>query len=215
MRYRFALLMMSLLLVHGPASAHPHIFVDAKVGFHINEGGSLTGLHISWTYDPFTTLFLFDVLDLDRDKDGKLSDEDYAAILRGETEWADDYVGDIYLEINEKVHPHLKPVDAKADYGDDQITIRFDLPLAEPAKVSGQDVILRLYDPNYYYAYSVAEIVDPEPLPAHCETALHKFEPDTTTGDLLVALGTLSREETPEQADVGRLFSDEVTLSCD
>ena len=208
-------MMMWLVLAQGPASAHPHIFVDAKAGFHIAEDGSLTGLYISWTYDPFTTLFLFDALDLDRDKDGQLNDDDYAAILRGETEWADGYVGDIYLEVNEKVQPHLRPVDAKADYSNDQITIRFDLPLAEPVNVPGQDVSLRLYDPNFYYAYSVVEITNPVPMPTACEAWIYAFEPDAVTGDLLVALGTLSREETPEQADVGRLFSDEVVLSCD
>lgn len=207
--------MMSLVLALGSASAHPHIFVDAKVGFYVDEGGSLSGLNISWTYDPFTTLFLFDVLDLDRDKDGELDAEDYAAILRGETEWADDYVGDIYLEVNEAVHPHLKPVDAKAEYRDDQITVRFDLPLATPVEVSGQDVILWLYDPNYYYAYAVAEIINPEPLPGNCQTVLQKFEPDAATSDLLIALGSLSREETPEQQNVGRLFSDKVAVSCD
>ncbi|WP_371226164.1 DUF1007 family protein [Roseovarius sp. 2305UL8-3] len=214
MRYRFALLMM-LALAYGPASAHPHIFVDTKTGFHVNEDGLLTGLEISWTYDPFTTLFLFDVLDLDRDGDGELNDEDYAAILRGETEWADDYVGDIYLEVNKKVHPHLKPVDAEAVYRDDQITVRFDLPLAEPVQVPGQEVVLRVYDPNYYYAYSVVETTGQQSLPAPCETSLHAFEPDAVTSDLLITLGTLSREETPEQANVGRLFSDEVVLSCD
>ena len=215
MRYRFALLMMSLLLAYGPASAHPHIFVDTKTGFHIDEDGLLTGLYISWTYDPFTTLFLFDVLDLDRDRDGKLNEDDYAAILRGETEWADDYVGDIYLEVNEKLHPHLKPVDAKAEYRGDQITVRFDLPLAEPVKIPAQNVVLRVYDPNYYYAYSIVEIVDPEPMPKSCETSLQAFEPNAVTSDLLVALGSLSREETPEEENVGRLFSDQVVLSCD
>ena len=215
MLYRIAGVMISLVLAYGPASAHPHIFVDAETGFHISEDGLLTGLHISWTYDPFTTLFLFDVLDLDQDRDGKLNDEDYAAIIRGETEWADDYVGDIYLEVNQKVQPHLKPVDAKAEYRDDQITIRFDLPFAEPVQAPGQDIVLRLYDPNYYYDYSIVEIANPAPLPKSCETSLFTFEPDATTSDLLVALGSLSREETPEQENVGRLFSDEVTLSCD
>ena len=208
-------MMISLVLTQGAASAHPHIFVDAKAGFHINEDGLLTGLHISWTYDPFTTLFLFDVLDLDRDKDGALDDEDYAAILRGETEWADDYVGDIYLEVNETVHPHLKPVGAQADYRDDRITVRFDLPLAEPVAVPGKDIVLRIYDPNYYYAYTVIEIAEPGLLPETCEASIFAFEPDAVTGDLLVTLGTLSREESPEQANVGRLFSDEVALSCD
>lgn len=213
--YRIALITTSLLLAPGPATAHPHVFVDAKAGFSVNQDGELTGLYISWTYDPFTTLFLFDALDLDKDRDGKLDDDDYAAIVRGETEWQEGYVGDIYLEVNGKTRPHLLPVEAQADYQNDQVTVRFNLPLAEPVNVTGRDVILRLYDPNYYYAYSVKEIVGGEALPDGCEASIDAFEPDAVTGDLLVALGTLSREETPEQADVGRLFSDEVVLICE
>ena len=215
MAYRFVLLTISLLLAHGPALAHPHIFVDTKAGFRIDENGVMTGLYISWTYDPFTTLFLFDALDLDRDGDGKLNDDDYAAIVRGETEWADDYVGDIYLEVNDKVHPHLKPVAAQADFQNDQITVQFDLPLAEPLTLPGQDVILRIYDPNYYYAYTVTELTNPTPLPETCKAVLNSFEPDAVSSDLLVALGSLSREETPDQPNVGRMFSDEVVVSCD
>ena len=213
--YRIALMTTSLLLAHGPASAHPHVFVDAKAGFSVNQDGQLTGLYISWTYDPFTTLFLFDALDLDKDRDGQLNDEDYAAIVRGETEWQPGYIGDIYLEVNGETWPHLLPVGAQADYQNEQVTVRFDLPLAEPVTVTGQDVVLRLYDPNYYYAYAVKEIVAVDALPEACEASINAFEPDAVTGDLLVALGTLSREETPEQADVGRLFSDEVVLICE
>lgn len=211
---RLALMILPLLLAQGPALAHPHIFVDAKAGFAFDEAGQVAGLRISWTYDAFTTLFLFDVLDLDKDGDGALDDKDYAAILKGETEWQEGYVGDIYFEVNEVVQPHLVPVNAEALYEDERITVQFDLPLEAPVDVAGQDVVLRLYDPNYYYAYSVIEIVEPKPVPENCDLALYPFEPDALTSDLLVALGTLSREEQPQQEGIGRMFSDEVVLTC-
>ncbi|WP_375342745.1 DUF1007 family protein [Salipiger aestuarii] len=47
------------------AGAHPHIFVDARTGLLVNERGQLDVLRVSWTCGAFTTLFLFDVLDLD------------------------------------------------------------------------------------------------------------------------------------------------------
>ncbi|WP_306115348.1 MULTISPECIES: DUF1007 family protein [unclassified Roseovarius] len=214
MMRRLGSLLLPLLLLQGPALAHPHIFVDAKAGFRFNDAGQVAGFRISWTYDAFTTLFLFDVLDLDRDGDGALDDADYAAILRGETEWQEGYVGDIYFEVNDTVKPHLVPVDAEALYRDELITIRFDLPLATPVDVAGQDVVLRLYDPNYYYAYTVAEITNATHLPDGCAVDLVPFEPDALTSDLLVALGSLSREEQPEQEGIGRMFSDEVILKC-
>lgn len=213
--YLKAVMFTVLLLYHRPAYAHPHVFVDTEVGFVVEQDGLLTGLYVSWTYDPFSTLVLFDVLDLDRDKDGKLNEDDYAAILRGETEWADDYVGDIYLEVNKTVQPHLKPVNAQADFAGDQISVRFQLPLAQPVVVPGQDVVLKVYDPNYYYAYSVKDVEDTPALPGSCKTFLFPFTPDGITAELLEVLGGLSREEMPEQENVGRLFSDRVVLSCD
>jgi len=211
---RLVLPLMALFCAQAPAWAHPHIFVDAKAGFQIRDDGTVSGLRISWTYDAFTTLFLFDVLDLDRDGDGALDAADYAAILRGETEWAEEYVGDIYLEVNGAVHPHLKPVGAEALYDNDQITVAFDLPLATPVAAPGQDVVLRLYDPGYYYSYSVSEVLGQSDMPNDCTAQLYPFEPDAVTSDLLIILGSLSREETPEQENVGRLFSDEIVLSC-
>lgn len=197
-----------------PVSGHPHVFVDVKAGFRVEEGDMLTGLHIVWTYDPFTTLFLFDVLDLDRDGDGALNQHDKAAILRGETEWPEDYVGDIYLEVDAKPSPHLTPQHAYVRYEQDQISVGFDLPLAEPVAIAGREVVLRLYDPAYYYAYTVTQLAQPVPLPAHCAAVLQSFEPDEAASELMSALGTLSREETPAQENVGRLFSDKVMLKC-
>ena len=70
-----------------PCASHPHVFVDARTGFHFDAQGRLTALRITWTYDAFTSLKLFDILDLDKDNDGLLDDADRAAIVAGETEW--------------------------------------------------------------------------------------------------------------------------------
>lgn len=211
---RFRIAGIIMMLAVGPASAHPHVFVSAKAGFHVDENGMLTGLHISWTYDPFTTLFMFDVLDLDADFDGVLIAQDYAAILQGETQWADGYVGDTYLEVDGTVSPHLNPVNAEAVYADDEITVRFDLPLIDHVDVRGKYVKLMLYDPSYYYAYTVIDLIQPSPLPDFCTAELDPFELGGEFTPLAIALSELSRDQTPQQENVGRLFSDEVTLSC-
>ena len=44
----------------GPVKAHPHVFVDARTGFIFGADGQLEPLRISWTYDEFTTLILFE-----------------------------------------------------------------------------------------------------------------------------------------------------------
>jgi ABC-type uncharacterized transport system substrate-binding protein len=194
-----------------PALAHPHIFVDARTGFIFNEAGQLSALRIHWTYDAFTSLTLFDILDLDKDNDGALDDTDRAAIVAGETEWQDDYKGDTYLEADGADVPLAKPLNGSAWLADDRISVAFDLPLQAPLDVT-DEVLLKLYDPSYYYAYTVVGLEETDM--GDCLAELRNFEPDAATAELQAELALLSREETPEQENVGRLFADEVRLRC-
>ncbi len=79
----------------GTAKAHPHVFVDARTGFIFGTDGQLEALQISWTYDEFTTLILFETLNLDQDGDGQFNDTDRASIIEGETNWDSAYKGDV------------------------------------------------------------------------------------------------------------------------
>ena len=71
----------------GTAKAHPHAFVDARTGFIFGTDEQLEALRVSWTYDEFTTLILFELLNLDKDEDGHFNDVDRAAIIEGDTNW--------------------------------------------------------------------------------------------------------------------------------
>ncbi|MBZ8117056.1 DUF1007 family protein [Roseovarius sp. LXJ103] len=196
------------------AKAHPHVFVDASTGFVVSDDGALQALRISWTYDAFTTLFLFDALDLDKDRDGALDEADYAVIVQGETDWPPEYKGDVYLEVAGQDHPLGRPENAVASMADNKITVAFDLPLAAPATLGEAEVILRLYDPGFYYDYTILPASEDEGLPTGCKSELVSFKPDSMSSDMLIMLGTLSRDEMPAQDNVGRLFTDEVILTC-
>ena len=195
--------------------AHPHVFVNTQVDFRVSPDRELQALHVSWQYDAFTTLYLFDVLDLDRDSDGKLNDEDRAAIVVAETEWPEGYDGDIHLAIDGELQSMGVPQNGAAEMVDGQIIVSFDLPLTASVDMSGKQASLRLYDPAYYYAYSVAVVSDTQTHNTPCQATAFPFVPDKAAARTQRALATLSREETPEQADIGAQFSDEVTLICD
>lgn len=212
MRFSWPFVTLSALTLAGPALAHPHVFVDARAGFAFDAGGRLVSLRISWTYDAFTSLTLFDILDLDKDGDGELDDADRAAIVAGETEWQDDYKGDTYLESAGADVPLGRPINGEASMAEERITVTFDLPLAAPIDVAGE-VVLKLYDPNYYYAYTLVGLDDLSG--TRCRADIVPFVPDAATAELQSQLAMLSREEMPEQENVGRLFADQVRLSCD
>ncbi len=198
----------------GTAKAHPHVFVDARTGFIFSQDGYLEAVRISWTYDQFTTLILFESLDLDRDLDGRLSAADRADIVAGETNWPAEYNGDVYLEVEGQARPMGRPKNATASLENDQITVAFDLPLSRPAGLAGRTAVLRLYDPFFYYAYTILAGSEERDLPPSCQAEVIPFEPDAAASALQEQLAALSREETPEQPNVGRLFSDEVVLAC-
>ncbi|MGH1576203.1 DUF1007 family protein [Planktotalea sp.] len=198
-----------------PAKAHPHVFVDANTGFIFDKARRLTGLRISWTYDEFTTLVLFETLNLDRDGDGIFNDEDRAAVVKGETNWDREYKGDIYFDVAGKNYPLGRPKSGKAKLEDGKITVSFDLPLSQPHDLSGSPAILRLYDPSYYYAYAILPNQRFQNLPKGCQAQINTFKADATTQALQKELSALSREEVPTQQNVGQLFSDEVRLSCE
>jgi len=98
---RLSFVLFPFLGLAGQASAHPHVFVDVDVGFDINAS-RLSSLQIVWTYDEFTTLTVFDILDLDADGDGVLNEIDLAKVAGGETDWPPDYNGDVYLEADQR-----------------------------------------------------------------------------------------------------------------
>ncbi len=198
----------------GTATAHPHVFVDARTGFIFDGEGHLNALRISWTYDEFTTLILFESLNLDKDGDGLFNDADRAAVIDGETNWDPEYKGDVYLEIAGQDYPLGRPEAAAVTLANNQVEVSFDLPLSQPVRIGDTPAVLRLYDPIFFYAYTILPATNPIALPQGCAAQIVSFEPDAAESALQQKLAALGREETPSQQNVGRLFSDEVRLTC-
>ncbi len=78
---------------------------------------------------------MFETLELDLDQDGQLNDADRVKILEGETNWPQDYKGDIYLEVLGQDYPLGRPKAAAVKLNANQIEVIFDLPLSKPIRV--------------------------------------------------------------------------------
>ncbi|MEP0963475.1 MAG: DUF1007 family protein [Roseobacter sp.] len=210
----FWCLFLCIMCLGGSAGAHPHVFVDARTGFIFDADGHLEAMRISWTYDEFTSLVLFETLSLDQDGDGQLNETDYAAIIAGETDWAPDYKGDVYLEVAGQDYPLGRPAAAQVTFEDNKVEVSFNLPLSQPIKIDSAPAFLRLYDPGFYYAYTILQTMDAYDAPEGCDTQVVSFEPNAAENVLQEKLATLGRDEAPIEENVGLLFSDEVHLTC-
>lgn len=212
MRAAFAI---AFLLVPQVALAHPHVFVDASAGFRFDASGRLAGLRIVWLYDAFATLNLYVQLGLDADGDGKLDAADLEKIAHGETDWPPDYPGDTYLFQNGAPVALARPQHGAARMIGDRVEVSFDLPLSQPLDVRRLGASLKLYDPEYFYAYSIKTVLDPVPLPAGCRSELVPFKADAADKATQKQLAALSIEQLPNDPNIGARFADQVSLTCE
>lgn len=196
------------------AAAHPHVFADTEIGFRFDETGAVTSLQIKWSYDEFTTLTLYDILGLDPDGDGELDGSDFAKIADGETNWPPGYKGDLHLSRLSPSSELTEPKNALAGIDEDRVWVAFDLPLSRPVQPKAKDIEIRVFDPVYYYAYTIMEPVALIGAPDGCNVAVSRFDENRANAELRQQLATLSREETPSDPNIGSLFAETVTLTC-
>jgi len=209
------------LAVPSLSISHPHVFVTGGAHAGLDGEGRLARLHVTWVYDTFSSLYLLNYLQADADGDQVLTDEDKAKILADQTQWPDEFQGDSYLflsgrklELGRAENPDTRILESG------QVEVTFERAVADPFRPAkdGPDAIIKLYDPNFYYAYEVTNT--PEILGAEGHGCTIEHRTPNTDGDpglaaLQVELSALGKDETPEQQDVGALFADEIRLSCD
>ncbi|MEL7465901.1 MAG: DUF1007 family protein [Pseudomonadota bacterium] len=198
-----------------PATAHPHIYVDAEIGLAIADGGALTALQVVWRFDAFHTLFALAFDDIEPAADGGLSPEAEETLIRAYTRWERGFDGFAKLSRNGDPIGMEPPAEVSARLVDDQLEIAFVRDLTTPLPLSEAAAEIAVYDGTYYHAVTVAEAPKIMGAAAGCRAALAPFNPDERSSTLRAALADLGREETPAIEDVGALFADRIEISCD
>jgi ABC-type uncharacterized transport system substrate-binding protein len=80
-----------------PASAHPHVFIDAGITLVMAEDGSVSEVEVTWLYDELYTLILLQDYGLDEDFDGELTDTEVAGTLGFDLNWNSGFEGGLRL----------------------------------------------------------------------------------------------------------------------
>lgn len=207
-----ALVLAAGLLAALPADAHPHIFIDGRVDFLFDGEGRLAQLRITWDYDPMTSLFMLGDLGIDGSK--PLSDEDRSRLAGYDTVWDAGYAGDTYLWNGKQAIGLSNPVAPEAEIRDGRVVLRFLRDVDKPFR-PGRDARVEMYDPEYYYSYTLVGTPGLEGAPARCHATIEPYKPTTKLASLQRTLSAVPADQTPDQADVGKLFTDKVRLSCE
>ncbi|MEM7733899.1 MAG: DUF1007 family protein, partial [Pseudomonadota bacterium] len=105
------------------------------------------------------------------------------------------------------------PSDPQVQVVDGRIQAIFDRDLQTPLDLAGQEAELAFYESTYFFAFKITntpQLIGETP----CVADVIPFKADAGDASLLAKLASLSREEVPENENVGVLFADRIALSC-
>ena len=203
------------ILVAGPALAHPHVFIDTRVEVLVNASNQATGVRISWTYDDLYSLFIIGDMGLDPDWDGVLTPDEQARLAGFDMNWDPGFPGDTYAVVNDGELALSRPTEFGASYAKGRITSTHLRTFDAPVALGAVPLIVQVYDPGYYTAYTIAE--DPV-LTGGAGCLAETFIPDIDAADeaLLAALQEFTPDVDLEMSfpAVGKNYAEEVRITC-
>lgn len=204
-------LTMTLLSVES-ASAHPHVFVDARLEVVADDDGYVTQLQNVWRFDEFFSSSV--ILDYDTNMDNKLTGDELTEIGETVRDSLGDY--DYYTQIsdNDKDIKLKKPDVIHADMKDGQLLLFFAAEPEKPLKLSGH-LTFGVYDPTMYTAinfHSDSDIVTMGDAFQNCREAVLRPDPDEVINENQDAL-TAAFFSDP--TDMSKLFATKLDVRCD
>lgn len=199
----------------GPAAAHPHVFVDAGLAVIFDATGRAEAVRISWTYDDLFSLLIIEDKGLDPDYDGVLDAAGLAALQGFDMNWDAGYPGDTYALLGDAALELSRPAETTARYEGGKITSTHLRRFAAPVVLAGQDLVLQVYDPSFYTAYTIAGT---PVLTGGTGCTVQVFEPDRAAADakLLAAIDELAGASDTEAAfpAIGAAYAEEARITC-
>jgi ABC-type uncharacterized transport system substrate-binding protein len=202
-------------LAPAPASAHPHVFVDARLEVRFDAEGRIAALRHVWRFDDAFSAFA--TQGLDADGNGLYSLEELAPLAKVNVDSLKDF--DYFTTPRAgKQRLGLKlPSDYHLEYDDGFLTLFYTLELKQPVKPAGDGVTIDVYDPSYFVDF---DLVKDEPAllvaaPPGCKLDVkRKTDPDAAAAALLSQIPATERDVPSELKAVTSTLNNRVTVRC-
>ncbi|AVA22949.1 DUF1007 family protein [Rhizobium sp. LEGMi198b] len=137
-----------LMLAPVAASAHPHIFVEARLEVLAGSDGAVQELRNVWRFDEvFSSSVL---MDFDKNTNLKLDPDELKEVGKTVRDSLADYDYYTNLTLNGKAIKVNKPDIINVDYRDGQLLMFFAVKPSEPMPLKGNKLSFGIYDPTLY-----------------------------------------------------------------
>ncbi len=214
--YRIAFAIAGLLIVAmaRPATAHPHVFVDARAEIVFDKAGEVASIRHIWQFDEAFTAFA--IQGLDANNDGKLSDAELAPLAKVNVDSLKEYAFFTWLRQGRKSYPFVPPTEYWLEFHGGRLTLFYTLPLKKPVAIHGK-ATLEVFDPEYFVAFTFPkhQAVTLTDAPAGCTAEYHPPHVlDTQTMAALSAIPADQHDLPPELQDAAAGLANLISLEC-
>lgn len=213
MRTATVLLAASVVLFPALASAHPHIFADARLEVVAGDNGQISELRNIWRFDEVFSSSV--VMDFDKNTNLKLDPEELEEVGKTVRDSLADF--NYYTTISEdgKPVPIGKPDVINVDYKDGQLLMFFTVKPASPMPIKGK-MTFGVYDPTMYAAMDFptdADLVTVGDSLKACKHAVVRPDPDQVLAENQSTL-TDAFFNDPTGTNMSKLFATRLEVTC-
>ncbi len=202
-----------LLFGSGAASAHPHVFAEARLDVVLDAGGQhVTALRHLWRFDD---LFSSTVLmEFDKNADQKLDDEELKEVSDTIHSSLADYNYFQLVTVDGKDVKMKPPAQLIATFDNEQLIVLFESVPETPIPLAGK-VDFGVYDPTFYTAIDFTEDANlkVEGLPSSCASKVVRPDPDEAIKENQKTL-TDAFFNDPTGTDMSKIFATKLELDC-
>lgn len=205
-----ALVLLAAVAAPGPASAHPHVWVDARSEVVFDARQRVSALRVNWRFDEFYSLFAIE--GLDSNGDGRLDPAELQPLAELNVTSLKEY--DYFTEILADGEPLAfdDARDYRSRYEDGILSLEFEIPLATPVDPRGARVRFRSYDPTFYIAIEPA-LEDPVTFagsaPASC-----RAEVEEGSAPEVLNLSEADFLDPEASQNIGKLYATTLAIVC-
>lgn len=208
-----AMAVLAGLLLPSAASAHPHVFAEARLEIDTSADGRITEFRNVWRFDEVFSSSV--VLDFDENADLKLDATELAAISDMVTQSLAEFDYYINVSVDGKDATIELPEAIKVDYQDGQLLMFFAVVPTRELRLNGK-IAVGVFDPTMYAAL---DFINDEDMmvtggaTGRCAREVVRPDPDEIIAQNQASL-TEAFFETTESSDLSKLLATRLELDC-